>query len=112
MPRRRPQETPPGRSIRLCERWTTNVSWPAPVDRRLTALVDLAIDEDESENLTRSELLAALVLDAPNDGAKLCEVLRRYRRAKAKDAAVGGESELRNVLLLPERRPGRRPTRA
>jgi hypothetical protein len=106
--RPRPRTVAAASSLRGAERWTTNVSWPAPIDQRLSLLVDLAIDAGEPTSLTRAELLAAFVFDAPDDGAKLRAMLGRYRKAKAGEAAVGDASEASRVLVLTKRRPGRR----
>jgi len=58
----------------------TTFSLPSHIHNRLDALVSLAINAGESDGLTRSELLAALIFAASNDGNKLCELLVRYRR--------------------------------
>jgi len=81
----------------------------APVDQRLSALVRRAIDAGESDSLTRSELLAALVLHAPDDGEALHQIIRRYRKAQVRDAVVtDGEAPVADLVLLEERKPGRR----
>lgn len=108
MPRRHPREARPEEKLRQCERWTTNVSWPAPIDQRLTRLVQVAVDAGEAESLSRSELLAALVLHAPKSGAKLRGILDRFRRAPAKEALVRDDDLRDDVIILEERRPGRR----
>lgn len=107
MPRRRPRRVPLTEPVRSCEKWTTNVIWPAPIDQRLKQLVEQAIDAGEPELLSRSELLAALVLTAPNDAAALRAILERYRQARVRDCRVGKTAVTGNVIVLAERRPGR-----
>jgi hypothetical protein len=111
MPRKHPGKIAGSDILRHCERWPTNVVWPAPIDMRLSALVQLAIDAGEQDSLSRSELIAALVLAAPADGARLHETLLAYRTAKAADARIGGKRTVTrdpNVIVLEERKPGRR----
>jgi hypothetical protein len=110
MPRKYPREISHADVIRQCEKWPTNIMWPAPIDKRLSGLVDLAIDEGEQDSLSRSELLAALVLAATTDGEKLVALLRTYRKATVGQSVVRRANEPRggNVITLDERRPGRR----
>jgi DNA-binding response OmpR family regulator len=56
----------------------TSVKWPDPVDDRLEVL--LALLKAEGEQVSRSQLLAALVARAPLDGGALAETVRTYRR--------------------------------
>jgi hypothetical protein len=110
MPRKHPREISHAEVIRKCERWATNVMWPAPIDQRLSGLVDLAIDEGEQDTLSRSEMLAALVLSAPGDGEGLVALLRNYRKATVGHSVIrrAHEPEGGTVISLGERRPGRR----
>lgn len=109
MPRRHRREISLTEVVRQCERWPTNVVWPAPIDERLNGLLDLAVEAGEADSLTRSELIAALVLAAPADGDKLAALLRGYRKAKVCDAVIKapGQSEGR-IITLRDRKPGRR----
>jgi hypothetical protein len=72
--------------------------------------VDLAIDAGEQDSLSRSEVLAALVLAARADGEDLVGLLRTYRKATVGQSVVRGADEPKdgNVITLEERRPGRR----
>lgn len=106
MVRRTKREIPLDSRLRDTERWPTSVSWPAPVDQRLDALREIAIEEGESTALSRSELLAALVTDAPAEGTALRRILERYRLAEVRDVVLGGSES--DVVVLSERRPGRR----
>lgn len=103
------REIPLDEQVRRSERWTTSVSWPAPVDQRLSALVDLAIEAGEPDSLSRAELLAALVCSADASGAALREALGAYRTAKVGQIALTEETaDGGGVVRLSERRPGRR----
>jgi hypothetical protein len=101
--------------VRDCERWTSSIAWPAPIDLRLKELVDRAIDAGEAHTLSRSELLAALVAVAPTDGEKLREALVWYRKATVADVATGAsrpsDDRTTNIIVLETRQPGRRPRR-
>jgi len=110
MPRKRPRQIRHNEVVRECEKWPTSVMWPAPIDKRLSALVDLAIEAGEPDTLSRSELLAALVLAAPTQGETLSTLLRTYRKAKAGQAVVSSDVHAgrNNVITLEARRPGRR----
>ena len=110
MPRKHPREIRHDEVVRECEKLPTSVMWPAPIDKRLSALVDLAIDAGEPDTLSRSELLAAVVLAAPADGETLSALLRTYRKARAGHAVVGSDARggRSNVIKLEARRPGRR----
>jgi hypothetical protein len=93
--------------IRYTEKWTTSISWAAPIDNRLRALVELAIQAGEPDNLSRSEVLAALVLAAAPSGLDLREKLSTLRTEKVRATLVvpprGGDK----VVTLESRRPGR-----
>ena len=110
MSRRRPRRIDADEPLRHSEKWSTSILWPAAIDERLGALLDLAVDEgSEGERLSRAELLAALVLAAPSHGGALSELLRNFRKANVGDAIVTRAGEPRaKVILLRERRPGPR----
>jgi hypothetical protein len=82
------------------------VAVPGPLSARLDALVEMARKSGERTN--RKELLAALVLAAPESGASLSRIVRRYRRVRIADAFVQGEDQA--TFLDPARPRGpRRP---
>jgi len=108
MPRKHPRDIHHSEVIRECEKWPTNIIWPAPIDVRLNALVDRAIQAGEPDTLSRSELLAALVLAAPSEGEELTTILRTYRKAKVAQCMTAGSTSNGNVITLEARRPGRR----
>lgn len=84
------------------------VSLPLPVSRRLDLLVECL--EDEGGRAYRKDLVGALILAAPESGQELDELVRRYRRALARDAKVAGDAAA--VLDGRRPRPGRRPKSA
>ncbi len=103
-------EIPASVLVRETERWSTSVLWPAPVDERQRGLVELAIDDGaEHENLTRAELLSALVFSAPSSGEELSQLLRRYRKARVGETVVQRQGATSTkVVVLSQRRPGPR----
>ncbi|OLT30704.1 hypothetical protein BJF79_38385 [Actinomadura sp. CNU-125] len=80
---------------------TTSVQWPDAVDDRLQVLVALAAAE--GVQVSRAQLLAALVASAPMDGVQLGEVARTYLRERPEPftQATGSAGDLPVV-----RRPG------
>ncbi|MEI9937260.1 MAG: hypothetical protein WDO69_08535 [Pseudomonadota bacterium] len=60
--------------------------------------------------MTRSELIAAVLLAAPAEGDALVELLRTYRKAKVLATVVppriAGDGA--DVIVLKDRKPGRR----
>ena len=88
-----------------CPEKPSAIAWPMPVDRRLDELV--AVARDYGERTNRKELAAAIVLGSPDDGERLSELLRQFRRAKARDAVLS-DPGADNVLHLPRHRPGPR----
>jgi hypothetical protein len=87
-----------------CERCSTYISWPVPINHRLDELVDLA--RHAGYDLNRNELLAALVFAMPPDGQKLGRLVVSYQRAKAGDAVLAP-----GPIPVLQRKPGRRPKR-
>src|SRR5262249_28765726 len=65
----------------LCPYIQTNVRWPLPVDQRLNELVSLL--DNAGVQVTRSQLVAALVAQAPNAVAELQELFARYNQQSA-----------------------------
>lgn len=94
------------RSTKLarCPVVQTNVNWPVPVDQRLNELVS-RLAEVGPGDISRSQLLAALVVAAPADADELDELLRRYRQLTAGGAVL----QPTGPIAIPARRPGRRP---
>jgi hypothetical protein len=96
--------------VRRTKKWQTSVSWPSPIDQLLDQLVNAAIDAGEGDDLSRSEVLAALVSVAPRSGHDLRRVLDEYRQRKVSE--LWPERQIKSgVLRLPARKPGRRPTK-
>jgi type VI protein secretion system component VasK len=87
--------------VRYSDARNTLVHWPELVDERLNML--LALTEQEGEQASRAQLLAALVCQAPADGQGLGVMIRTYRRL-----TVGQlEQELADVRLPRRLGPGR-----
>lgn len=80
---------------------TTSVQWPDAIDARLEVLIALAAAS--GEQVSRSQLLAALVAGAPMDGGKLGDAVRAYRRQRPEEfsQATAAAGEVPTV-----RRPG------
>ncbi|MGA2210862.1 MAG: hypothetical protein ABSH30_14630 [Acidimicrobiales bacterium] len=91
-----------------CEAKGAAISWPIPLDNLLDHLVELCDDYGQPTN--RKELAAAIVFDAPRDGAALAERLLAYRRATIAELAPEGSAG-ENVIPFHVRRPGPRPKR-
>ena len=64
------------------------VSVPSPLNARLDALVALA--NSAGESTSRKEVLAALILAAPDTGADIGELVRTYRTASVEDVVTEG----------------------
>jgi hypothetical protein len=95
------------RPLRDCPEMAVGLSLPLAVSRRLDLLLD-RLDEDGARAY-RKDLVGALILAAPESVTALDDLVRRYRRASARDARVG--SDPASVLDPSRPRPGRR-TRA
>lgn len=102
---RRPATIAPKERLLDCPEMDVGLALPLPVTRRLD-LLTRRLDEAGDRGY-RKELIAALILAAPEDGAELADLLRRYRTALARDAAVKGSAAA--AVLEGERpAPGRR----
>lgn len=97
----------PESRLAACQQRQITLGLPAPLNERLDRLVELA--DDEGARTNRKELVSALLLAATENGSELAETVRRFRRARAQDAAVSGD--LASVLEFREHRPGPRPRR-
>jgi hypothetical protein len=83
----------------------TSLRWPVPIDHRLDLLVKLG----RGERTNRTELLASLVLTAPESAEELSQIIRRYRSAKVRNALVGEGREGEVISIARPRKPGPRP---
>lgn len=82
---------------------TTLVQWPTAVDARLETLLGLLAVE--GVEVSRAQLLAALVAEAPLDGNALGRKVRAYRRQRPEIFTQATEA----VGELPKiKRPGAR----
>lgn len=94
----------PNQRLRDCRQRQVALALPEPLSARLDALLEIA--DSEGERTTRKELMAALILAAPESGAEISSLIRSYRLAVAEAAAVIGSD--RDVLLEVRARPGPR----
>src|SRR5438105_10134779 len=93
----------PDSKVTECPQLPIGLSLPIPINERLNGLVDAA--NDAGANTRRKELIGALILAAAEDGEDLSQKLKTYRKAKAKDAALG-RAPIGKVLMLHEQKPG------
>ena len=84
------------------------ISIPSPLNKRLDSLV--ARTNGAGENTSRKEVLAALLLSAPDREEELVRLLRRYRMAAAAEAVPAGDDP-DAILSASESKPGPRPRR-
>jgi hypothetical protein len=82
------------------------VSVPLLLSKRLDELVKLA--GQTGARLYRKDIVAALILAAPEDPEELHQLFLDYRKAKARAAEVGGDTDA-EILQLEPQKPGRRP---
>lgn len=99
----------PDERLRDCKERPLNVHVALPLHGRLDALLDI-VEEETGSRPFRRELVAALILAAPEGAKDLEDLLRRFRTATAGDAALE-EYSPDNVLAIAKPRRGRRPSR-
>jgi hypothetical protein len=100
--RRRPTEKPVAvrdEVLSTARTYRIGILVEAPLAGRLELLVEAA--EAAGITTTRKDLIAALVLDAPVEGAKLAKRLARYWHATVSDAVIPG-MPADPVLALPD----------
>jgi len=98
----------PDARLALCQEQPASLSFVAPINERLDQLVELA--DEAGARTTRKELLAALILAAPDSAVALRDAVLTYRTSRARDAAV--QSDPDRVLELRPHRPGPRRKQA
>lgn len=101
-----PVEIDPSLRVVECPTASLRATIPAPLSERLDVLVAMA--EGAGAATSRGELLAALILAAPESSDDLFELWRRYRRSVARDAVIEGLDPTR-LLRYQKHSPGRRP---
>lgn len=94
----------PETKLTACEQRSITIGLPGPLNERLDRLVELA--DEEGARTNRKELLAALVLAAPESAAQLDDLVRTFRKAHARHAAVA--EDLGAVLTFKRHLPGPR----
>lgn len=88
--------------IERCPPLQTNIWWPAPVDQRLNELRDLMVND--GYEVSRSQLLAALVTNAPKRPRDLERLVREYKKGTAGTVVL----QTKGAIREQERKPGRR----
>jgi hypothetical protein len=101
-------EINPSRALRDAEQTSIGLTVPVPLSQRLDRLVNRA--EQAGARVYRKDLVAALILAAPETPDELFQLFTRYRTATAADAALADEPRAQ-VLRLERPKPGRRPRR-
>jgi hypothetical protein len=91
--------------IERCPPLQTNIWWPAPVDQRLNELRELLLRA--GYEVSRSQLLAALVTSAPNRSRDLELLVRQYKEKTAGAVVLQAKGAIREQ----DRKPGRRTSR-
>jgi hypothetical protein len=95
----------PDSRLNKCPEVPVSTNMPGPVSERLDLLVGEA--NDAGAATFRKELLAALILRAPETGSELFDLVLDYRRALAKEAALKSGSA--DVLDFRRHKRGPRP---
>jgi hypothetical protein len=98
-------EIDPARPLQETEERPIGVSLPVPLSRRLDLLVERA--ERAGARAYRKDILAALILAAPESSEELLKLFTRYRKATAGEARLADEPRAA-VLKLQRAKPGRR----
>jgi len=80
---------------------------PEPLHRRLIDLCDAVYEAGEPHRPTKADMLAALILAAPEDPVSLLEILRQYGKAQVGDAMLT-QSDEGDVIELTPRTSGPR----
>jgi hypothetical protein len=98
----------PAEQLAAARAYRTGMLVDSPLAGRLELLVQIA--DEAGMKTTRKDLVAALILDAPTDGAKLAKQLARYWHATVADAVIPG-LPADAIVALTRQRPPRAPRR-
>ncbi len=93
--------------LESCPEVRVGLGIPSPLSGRLDILVELA--NRGGARTSRKEVMAALILAAPETEEGLAELVRGYRLAAVKDALIPGEDE---APMLDPAPPGPGPRRS
>jgi hypothetical protein len=85
-----------------------NVPIPYPLRNRLTELRD-ALDDADLPGVPIREIVATILLYCEEDGAKLRELVEKYRNAPPDHAAIGGKQGRGKVVPFRQPQLGRPP---
>ncbi|MFF4876339.1 hypothetical protein [Micromonospora sp. NPDC000668] len=89
-----------------CPEKRIGLALPAPISERLDELVRLA--EANGDRTNRKELVASLILAAPESGADVSDLLHAYRRSSARAARLDGNAD-EPTIAIRSHPPGPRP---
>lgn len=81
---------------------------PEPLHRRLGELCDLVYEDGAPRRPTKEDLIAAIILGAPEDPTQLKAMLDAYGRARVRDAFIDLALADTAVIELAPRTPGPR----
>lgn len=81
---------------------------PEPLHQRLGELCDLVYEDGAPRRPTKEDLIAAIILGAPEDPAQLKAMLDTYGRALVRDAFLDIAVSDTAVIELAPRTPGPR----
>lgn len=98
----------PGAQLADCPPKKAIFELPFPVDERLELLMEVA--GESGYPASRKDIVAALILQASDEGRELGKLLTKFRSAKAKEAEVGTRPDS-TVLVEKVRKPGPRRRR-
>lgn len=101
-----PPNTPENRALRDSESRQSLFNLPVALSHRLDKLVELT--SQAGVRAHRVDVIAALILAAPEDQDALLKLHLDYGKARVKDAAVKDEP-IADVLHMSRAKPGRRP---
>jgi hypothetical protein len=85
------------------ERWMTSLTLPGPIHQHLDNLIETAAKQGAGA-VSRQEIIAALICDAPADGPGIKKCLEKYRQAEARDLI----RPVKGVVIVRSHGPGRR----
>ncbi|HEU0086240.1 MAG TPA: hypothetical protein VFQ77_01055 [Pseudonocardiaceae bacterium] len=94
-----------GELVRTAKDKQIGVRWPIPVDARLDALMERAVEA--GERTTRREVVAALVATTDLDGEAIGRLLRKYRTMRVREVLLDTPADAR-VVRIAGQRPGPR----
>jgi hypothetical protein len=84
---------------------------PEPLHKRLDQMCEAAYEAGETRRPTKAEMVAAILLGSPTEGAEIVELLHQYGKAKVADALLPSDQPAGEVITLERRKSGPHPPR-